>query len=269
MSQPARPSLEAVVDDVAHRCRAGLGAAAGALYGRDATATARALRAQAEGQARRWPWLPGPCYAGLEPLGVAFSQDDRPMVVAGKALVGRPVRPERVAEAARQLCHPEPVAPPQAPDPALAAAVDRFWARLNGLARRLGQAVRAGDADAVDQLLQRGRDQLADSAAAVREAAEAAVAGSGSVAAPGPVAGSSVGAGSAPLSAPARPEPAPADPAPAEPSPASPTEPPPETVEDEGALGPDRPYAPVIFVGLSLLVALVLLLVTGLGALGS
>lgn len=246
MSQPARPSLEAVVDDVAHRCRAGLGAAAGALYGRDATATARALRAQAEGRARRWPWLPGPCYGALEPLGLAFSHDDRLMVVAGKALGGRPVRPERVAEAARQLRHPDPVPPSQAPDPALAAAVDRFWARLNDLARRLGQAVRAGDQDAVDRLLRQGRPKLADSAAAVREAAEAAV------------------AGSAPLSAATGPEPAPAESPPAEPLGTAP-----ETVEDETALGPDRPYAPVIFVGLALLVALVLLLVVGLGALGS
>lgn len=251
MSQPARPSLEAVVDDVAHRCRAGLGAAAGALYGRDGTATARALRARAEGRARRWPWLPGPCYDALEPLGLAFSHDDRLMAVAGKALGGRPVRPERVAEAARQLRHPEPVAPPQAPDPALAAAVDRFWARLNDLARRLGQAVRAGDEDAVGRLLQQARPQLADSAEAVREAAEAVV------------------AGSAPLSAPASPGPAAAEPARAEPARVEPVETAPEAVEDETALGPDRPYAPVIFVGVALLVALILLLAVGLGALGS
>lgn len=247
MSQPARPSPEAVVADVAQRCRAGLGAAAEALYGRDATATARALRAQAqaEDEARPWPWLPGPCYAALEPLGLAFSHDDRLMVVAGKALGGRPVRPERVAEAARQLGHPEPVAPSQAPDPALAAAVDRFWARLNDLARRLGQAVRAGDEDAVGQLLRQARPQLADSAAAVREAAEAAV------------------AGSAPLGAPR------SGSGPTEPTPVEPVETAPEEVEDETSLGPDRPYAPVIFVGVALLVALILLLAVGLGALGS
>lgn len=261
MSQPARPSLEAVVDDVAHRCRAGLGAAAGALYGRDATATARALRAQAEGRAQRWPWLPGPCYGALEPLGLAFSHDDRLMVVAGKALGGRPVRPERVAEAARQLCHPDPVPPSQAPDPALAAAVDRFWARLNDLARRLGQALRAGDEEAVGQLLQQARPQLADSAAAVRQAAEAAVAGSTAPSAP---------AWPDPDSAEATPaEATPAETAPAETAPAARVETAPEAVEDETSLGPDRPYAPVIFVGLALLVALVLLLAVGLGALGS
>lgn len=287
-SHPARPGTEALADDVAQRCRAGLGAAASALYGRDATATARALRARAEGDAARWPWLPGLCYSALESLGVAFDRDDRVVMVAGKALVGLPVRPERVTDTSRRLRQPEPPAPPEAPDPALAAAVDRFWARLTGLAQRLGQAVRAGDEEAVTQLLQRARPKLRDSAAAVQEAAEAALGG-------WPV--------SAERSEPARPEPEPepetpgpeapgreapgreplepepsshsAEPASGRQRPASadsgavPVEPAPEAEEDEAALGPDRPYAPMIFVGLALLVALVLLLAVALGTLGS
>lgn len=242
-SQPVRPGSHTLADDVAQRCRAGMGAAAEALYGGDATATAQALRARAQRGAGRWPWLPGLCYGALEPLGVAFDRDDRIMAVAGKALVGLPVRPERVAEASRRLSQLAPPDPPEALDPALAAAVDRFWARLVGLARRLGEAVRAGDDAAVDELLQRARPKLRDSAAAVHEAVERVVAGSP---APEP-------------SAPERPAPARPDPVPVEPEP--------EVEEDEAALGADRPYAPMIFVGGALLVALVWLLAVGLGTL--
>lgn len=249
--QPARQGLQPLADDVAQRCRAGLGAAASALYGGEdsAIATARGLRARTEHNAARWPWLPGLCYAALEPLGVTFDRDDRVMMVAGKALVGLPVRPERVAEASRRLRQPEPPAPTEAPDPALATAVDRFWTRLTRLAQRLGEAVRAGDEETVAELLRRAQPKLSDSATAVQQAAERAVGGS-----PAP----------AEAARPREAAPTPARPASAEQE-AAPAEPDPEGEEDDSVLGPERPYAPMIFVGVALVVALVLLLVVALG----
>jgi hypothetical protein len=298
------PATRELADDATRRCRAGVGAAARALYAGAPSRTASALRDRLESGASLWPWLPGLCYRALEPLAVGFPDDDRAMTVAGKALVGRPVRPERLAAAVRQL-RGEAVDAAEAPDPDVAAAVDRFWTQLARTARHLGEAVRAGDEDAVAHALQQAAPRLRESAGAVHFAAQRGgspptrlvgddpasstippepdpqALGDPGVAppptagvAPGPtddlgVDAPSSGEGEPPVGADPAPlahTPAGTDPAWTVAGPAAGEQPPPPRsdlpaalAEEETELEPDRPYAPLIFVGGALLLAIVLL----------
>lgn len=172
LSEPG--TREALGADAERRCRAGMGAAAGALYAGAPSATAAALRDRLEAGASLWPWLPGLCFRALEPLRVAFPDDDRAMAVAGKALVGRPVRAARLAEAARQL-RGERQAAGDPPDAELAAVIERFWQQLARLAHHLGEVVRAQDEDRVQRALQQAPPRLRKSAGTVRRAAERAL----------------------------------------------------------------------------------------------
>lgn len=228
-----------------------------------------ALHARPEERARPWPWLAGLCYRALEPLGVAFPEDDRAAVVAGKALAGRPVRPDRVAAAAR-ASGPGPGAPAHAPDPALAASVDRFWSQLAAVAERLGTAVRAAEHDTVERVLRAARTELRQAARSVHAAAQASPS-----AAPQPrgepapddepevvrIRGSAPARSDPPSRPDRRATPAPPPPAAAAP----PAAPPPEVDErpvvadDQQTLGPERPFAPLIFAGVAVLISLLLL----------
>lgn len=262
-SSAAAPTT--VAGDVERRCRAGLAAAAAALYGHHGEATAAALHARQEAGAASWPWLPGLCYRALAALDVTFPGDDRAAVIAGKALVGRPVRPDRLAAAVRELARAAPAAK-SSPDPDLAAAVDGFWAELADVAAQLGRSVRAGDDDAVDRLLAQARPRLRRAARALQDAAQPprpADSADGGEPEPEIVA-------VRPRSEPQRqpppaPEAAPA-PAPTRPEPATPAPAMPEPAVEGESLGPERPYAPLVFLGATVALSLLLLLAVVLGA---
>jgi hypothetical protein len=250
-AEEVREALEEV-------CLRGLHGAGSALVGHDPAPVAAAF-AQWRGEARRvWPWLPGLCYDALEPLGVEFPADDADAVVLGRLLVAAETDAGAIEDALARLGRRLHGGGERRPSEAalqatgilrwqsLLSAVERFWADLTAVTRRLHDPVAVADRDAVDWIIINARRQLESTVERVPTLAGAVADGMASappVSAPSP---SPAPPASAPSPSPAPPPPPPVDePAPAAPAPDLPASVAGAATDEIVQLTETAPFAPI------------------------
>jgi hypothetical protein len=154
-------------------CLRGLHSASSALAGHDPASVCAAFSQWRDEARRTWPWLPGLCFDALEPLGVEFPADDDDAVVLGRLLVGAETDADAVEDALARLgarlhggadlrasAGAELAAGGTLRWQSLLSAVERYWADLTSVARRLHEPVAAADRDAADWIMLGARRQL-------------------------------------------------------------------------------------------------------------